>query len=90
MTTLQTTGAGCPSPTSDKACGANAGLVKAEEKGQADFAKEIATLQARFALAGLQLHQLIDGTLLMSRWGLSRVFNENSDAERFIASLGVK
>ena len=52
--------------------------------------KAFVTLQAQFALSGYQLHRLVDNTLLMSRWGLSREFVDVCAAENFLHRLGCR
>lgn len=50
--------------------------------------KRLATLAARFALAGHQLHCRQNGKLVVSRWGWSREFDSISDAETFVEQIG--
>lgn len=96
QTTLHADKAGQLAPINDEGIGAcDADPSKPHDNQQCNSAsdggdgKAYATLQAHFALAGLQLHRLDDGTLLMSRWGLTRVFDDDAAAKRFIAALGV-
>ncbi|NUZ06749.1 hypothetical protein [Piscinibacter koreensis] len=72
-----------------RAVASGAGL---QEKKQATSilgtAKELATLQARFALSGYQLHRLASGRLLMTRWGLTREFEDEAAAAAFLPQIG--
>ena len=77
-------------PEMKVARGANLGHLEAEQNGQPDFAndrhdrKAFASMQARAALAGFQLHELADGDVLMSRWGLSRALPDLYAVGRFL------
>lgn len=51
------------------------------------YRKRLATLQARAALAGFELHRLEDGRLLAARWGLTREFPDASAVEQWLARL---
>lgn len=46
--------------------------------------KALATLQARAALAGYQLHELGSGELLLTRWGLAKSCPDLYSAGRFL------
>jgi hypothetical protein len=50
--------------------------------------KQFATLAARFALVGHELHRLRDGGFLATRWGLSRELPTLADAEAFLRQIG--
>jgi len=56
-----------------------------------DDAKALATMQARFALAGYQLDQLAyegdERVLVVSRWGLSRQLDSMSKAVAFLEQV---
>jgi hypothetical protein len=49
--------------------------------------KALSGLQAEFALAGHQLVQLADGSLLVSRWGLVRPLATTDDARAFLQQV---
>lgn len=55
-----------------------------------DDGMSLASVSAKFVANGFALHCLDDGALLMSRWGLTRVFADARAAVRFLSSLGVK
>lgn len=50
--------------------------------------KAFATLAARLALVGLQLHRLDDDTLLVTRTGLIRRFQGEAAVEQFLEQVG--
>lgn len=50
--------------------------------------KQLATLQALFALRGYALHQLADSTLLVERWGYCRPLATVEEATQVLAQLG--
>jgi len=50
--------------------------------------KQLATLQALFALRGYALHQLVDSTLLVERWGYCRTVATVEEAAGVLAQLG--
>lgn len=50
--------------------------------------KAYATLAARLALVGLQLHRLEDDTLLVTRTGLTRRFQGEAAVEQFLEQVG--
>lgn len=52
--------------------------------------KAFATLAARLALVGLQLHRLDDDTLLVTHTSQARVFADERSVARFVAELGVE
>jgi pimeloyl-ACP methyl ester carboxylesterase len=56
--------------------------------GQPPQSKQLATLQALFALRGYALHQLADSTLLVERWGYCRPVATVEDAAGVLAQLG--
>lgn len=49
-----------------------------------DERKAFATLQARAALAGFQLHELAGGELLLTRWGLAKSCPDLYSVGRFL------
>lgn len=49
--------------------------------------KAFATLAARLALVGLQLHRLADNTLLVTRTGLVRRFQGEAAVEQFLEQV---
>ena len=80
-----------PAPTKENAPATDRGENKeySPDSASADAQrKRLATLAARFALAGHQLHCRQNGELVVSRWGWSREFNSISDAETFVARIG--
>jgi len=52
--------------------------------------KRLASLQAHAAMAGYALHQLVDGTVLVSRWQWCRALADLDAAERWLGSVGVR
>lgn len=56
--------------------------------GQLPRSKQLATLQALFALRGYALHQLADSTLLLERWGYCRAVATVEEAASTLAQLG--
>lgn len=50
--------------------------------------KAVATLRARLALRGYELHQLEGGSWIVRRWGLSVPLDTLSAVERFAESAG--
>ncbi len=78
-------------PTKENAPATDRGENKAysPDSASADAQrKRLATLTARFALAGHQLHCRQNGELVVSRWGWSRVFDSIGAAEDFLARIG--
>lgn len=49
--------------------------------------KQLATLQAKAALAGIALHRLDDGRLLAARWGMTREFPDLDAVETWLARV---
>lgn len=47
------------------------------------YRKRLTTVQAKLALAGFQLYELSDETLLLTRWGMTRTFPGLNAAEAF-------
>lgn len=62
--------------------------LPATQAGQPPRSKQLATLQALFALRGYALHQLADSTLLVERWGYCRTVASVEDAAGVLAQLG--
>lgn len=56
--------------------------------GHQGHGKRLATLQALFALRGYALHQLVDSTLLVERWGYCRPIANVDEAAQVLAQLG--
>ena len=54
-----------------------------------DDRKGLARLKACAAIAGVQVHDLADGGLLVCRWGLSRAVPDVRALALFLAQLGV-
>lgn len=80
-----------PAPTKENAPATDRGENKeySQDSASADAQrKRLATLAARFALAGHQLHCRQNGELVVSRWGWSREFDSISAAEAFLGKLG--
>lgn len=50
--------------------------------------KALATLTAQLAIRGYALHQLADGSLMVSRWNLSRSMADLSAARAFLRQVG--
>lgn len=50
--------------------------------------KRLLTLQAEFARRGFALDPLTEDSVLLQRWGLSRVFHGLDAAQRFLDQLG--
>ena len=50
--------------------------------------KTLATVAARLALRGYELHQLADGSLSVSRWNLSRPLADLDDVDQFLLQIG--
>lgn len=50
--------------------------------------KRLANLQAHFALKGFTLHPLAHESLIVGKWGLTRVLPDMPAAERFLAQIG--
>ena len=55
-----------------------------------DDRKGLARLKACAAIAGIQVHDLADGGLLVCRWGLSRAVPDVRALALFLAQLGVR
>lgn len=53
-----------------------------------DVAKQFATLQDEFALAGFELVSLADGTLLASRWGMFKPLPDVATARLWLRHVG--
>lgn len=51
-------------------------------------AKRFATVQARAALAGVELVRLADGSLLASKWGMFKSFSCASEVDGWLARIG--
>lgn len=54
---------------------------------QSNVAKELATVQAQFALRGHELHRAADG-FYVTRWGLTRTLPTLADVRAFLAQIG--
>lgn len=52
--------------------------------------KAFDTLKARAALHGIGVHELADGTLLVTRWGYSRALPDLRAAVQFLKQQGVQ
>jgi len=52
--------------------------------------KRFTTLAAHAAMAGYALHQLVDGTLMVSRWQWCRALPDLDAAARWLRSAGVR
>lgn len=50
--------------------------------------KALETLRAKLALRGYELHELADGSLMVSRWNLSRPLSSIEAAEAFARQVG--
>lgn len=50
--------------------------------------KALASLQARYALAGFELRPQPDGTYIAFRWGFSRELADMTEAEAFLRQVG--
>lgn len=50
--------------------------------------KQFASLAARFALKGFELHHLHGDSVMVTRWGLARVLRDLQAAERFLQTVG--
>lgn len=70
---------------------------RAQEQNQTDTAivahaavlrKALATLTAKLALRGYELHQMADSSLLISRWNLSRPLADLDAARKFAERVG--
>lgn len=59
-------------------------LLQPATQPEAADRKQVATLQARAALAGFELVQLADGTFLASRWGMFRSFDHMAAASAWL------
>ena len=55
-----------------------------------DDRKGLARLKACAAIAGVQVHDLADGGLLVCRWGLSRAVPDVRALALFLGQLGVR
>jgi len=53
-----------------------------------DERKAFETLRAKFALKGFALCWLHDRTLVIERWGFTRVLNDLTQAAQFLAQIG--
>lgn len=81
-------------PESDNARG-QAGVIEAQETADAAMVraqvdavdKRVATLKARAALAGYQLHVVADG-FMVARWGLTHTLPTADEAERWLDRAG--
>lgn len=65
-----------------------AAALPAAHAGQPPRSKQLATLQALFAMRGYALHQLADSTLLVERWGYCRAVATVDDAAGVLLQLG--
>lgn len=77
----------------DTCSGHAAGLRKAIKESELIFGcganrKVFETLRAQFALAGFALFELSDGTLLATRWNLTRVLTDVHAALQFLGQIG--
>jgi hypothetical protein len=66
----------------------SAGAEHAARKRQAE--KDDATLIAEFALAGIELVKMADGTWLAQRWGMFRPLPTTEDARAWLARVAGK
>lgn len=87
-------GLGLPQKDEDLA-GANGqvsrGNIKTDSLIIADLdadRKSLLKLRARFALAGVALLELSDGSLLATRWNLCRPLPDATAAHRFLRQIG--
>lgn len=55
---------------------------------EADPRKRMAKLRAQYALAGFELLELSDGSLLATKWNLCRPLPDWYSAQRFLAQIG--
>lgn len=55
---------------------------------EADSSKRMATLRAQYALAGFELLELSDGSLLATKWNLAKPLPDAYAAHRFLAQIG--
>lgn len=84
------------SPTSDSACGTNAGRHGDHENEHDDSAeataasKREATVRAQLALAGYELRRTVEGPLLVLRWGRVRELRDVDAAEAFAVTVGAR
>lgn len=62
--------------------------MSAGSTGSPARSKQLATLQALFALRGYSLHQLADSTLLVERWGYCWPVATVDDAAHLLTQLG--
>ena len=60
----------------------------AEAMQPADPLKRMATLRAQYALAGFELLELSDGSLLATRWNQCRPLPDATAALRFLRLIG--
>lgn len=51
-------------------------------------AKRFATVQARAALAGVELVRLADGSLLASKWGMFKSFSDADEVDSWLVRVG--
>lgn len=56
--------------------------------GQPDDRKAVATLVAKFALLGHQVHELANGGFLVTRWNLTRHCMDAASLARFLVVVG--
>jgi len=54
-----------------------------------DSCKALATLKAKFALAGHQVHHRPNRSFMVSRWGLTRYCDNESALKLFARQLGI-
>ena len=50
--------------------------------------KRFATVQARAALAGVELVRLADGSLLASKWGMFKSFSDADEVDSWLGRVG--
>lgn len=62
-----------------------AGLVNMDP---AKRVRQFADLERKLVQLGFKLHPLHDDTLLVERWGISRVLADLAAAERFLSQVG--
>jgi hypothetical protein len=97
MTTnfADTAGGATPDPTKEKAFSVE--RTKGPEKyrevthhfnGATDERKELATLQAKFAMQGFSLVHMADGSAFASKWGQIIMLADTAHALAFLAKIG--
>ena len=84
------------SPTSDAACGTNAGRHGDHENKHDDpieataARKRLDTVTAELALQGFELRRTAEGPLLVIRWGQVRELRDVDAAETFAVAVGAR